>query len=145
MRINDLRERVVGTRLAVFLALGLFIVLGPLVGQVLDFPGVWVRRWAMFSEVGVGVLKGEFRAEFRDGSRAVLTPLEVLGLKRYPPVLSMRFPALVRDERDLQFFAQGFCRRKPIRVDFRGWTGTRDGWRALAVDDVCAGAAGATR
>lgn len=145
MRINDLRERAVGARLAVFLALGLFIVLGPLFGRALDLPAVWVRRWAMFSEVGVGVLKGEFRAELRDGSRVVLTPLDVLGLKRYPPVLSMRFPALVRDERDLQFFAQGFCQRKPIRVDFHGWTGTRDGWRALAVDDVCAGAAGATR
>lgn len=93
----------------------------------------------MFSEVGVGVLKGKFRVEFTDGTRAVLTPLEVLGLERYPPILSVRFPAQIREDRDLRFFARNFCQRRPVRMSYHGWTGTRDGWRRVEFDGICDG------
>jgi hypothetical protein len=124
-------------RLVAFTVIALYIVLGPLIGRSHDFSEERIRRWTMFGAIGVGVLKGEFSVTFPDGSRAVFTPFEMLGIERYPPILSIRFPHLVMNERDLRSFVRAFCERKPVQLSFSGWTGTREGWRSLAATDLC--------
>jgi hypothetical protein len=124
-------------RTAVFFAFAALVVLGPSVPQVLDIHLRLFRPWTMFSGVGVGILKGEFRAVTRDGAVTRYAPLQLLGRDRYPVMRSIHFPLRVMQDSDLRKFAAEFCARSDASLSFDGFVGTRQGWRALRADDIC--------
>ena len=130
-----------GLRRAAFCALALFIALGPMFPQVFGVRSPAFRPWTMFSGVGVGILKGNFRIEEPQGQVRELAPLELLGLERYPRIRHFHFEHRVRDADDLRKFAAGFCAglEPGARLSFDGHVGTRNGWRPLAGEDLCGG------
>lgn len=125
-------------RAAAFLAFAAFIVFGPFAAQVLHVRHAFARPWTMFSEIGVGILDGEFSATARDGSVAALTPLQVLSAERYPLIRSIHFPLRVVEDGDLRKFADRYCAEHDVRLAFSGRVGTRQGWRDLKAGDICA-------
>lgn len=120
--------------------LGLFIVLGPAAGQIFGQHQAYLREWTMFSGAGIGVLKGRFTLHRASEADRQLTPLEFLGLRTYPDAPPDQFDRLVLKMSDLKRDAAALCDGQPegSRLSFKGWVGTRLGWRALAVEDVCA-------
>lgn len=94
----------------------------------------------MFSGSGIGVLKGRFVLHRAPGDDQEMTPLEMLGLRTYPDTSPDEFGRLVFDVGDLRRNAAPICDRRTdvSRLSFTGWVGTRQGWRRLAVEDVCA-------
>ncbi len=125
-------------RTAVFAILAGVILLGPGARQLLDMRTPIFRQWTMFSGVGVGILKGSFEVTDAAGASTRMSPLEVLELQRYPVQRSFLYDRLVAEPEDLRLFADRLCADGTARVAFHGQTGTRSGWRALDVDDVCA-------
>jgi hypothetical protein len=128
-------------RAIAFSALALYIGLSPFFVQVagLDLP--FIRPWIMFKEVGVGVLKGEFEFSSKDGAATKLTPLEILGLERYPvEAQTYRFKHLVFTDAGLKEFAADFCRlheENYADLSFRGRVGAGASWRPIAASDLC--------
>ena len=124
-------------RTAAVVVIGAYIVLSPLAKQILGVNTVLLRQWAMFSGVGVGILKGSF--EVRGPEPRSLTPLELLGFDRYPLILHYQFPDRVFRDEDLPRVAARFCAtlQPGETVSFDGWVGTRHGWRRLELHDVC--------
>lgn len=125
-------------RAVLMVGLGLLIVLGPAVGQVFGRHTILLREWIMFSGSGVGVLKGSFTLRHADGTATSLTPLAVLGLTRYPSDPPDMFGRLVFSTDDLRVYAARLCASPAGVLSYRGSVGTRQGWRPLAVDDICA-------
>lgn len=125
-------------RTVLLVGLSLFIVFGPAVGQVFGRHTLLLREWIMFSGSGVGVLKGSFTLRHADGTATSLTPLAVLGLTRYPSDPPDVFGRLVLADDDLRAYAAPLCDSRAGTLSFHGWVGTRQGWRPLAADDVCA-------
>ena len=121
-------------------ALSLFIALGPAAGQIFGMHCAVLREWVMFSGSGIGVLKGRFVLHHAQGPDQVMTPLELLGLRHYPDAPPDEFDRLVFEDADLKTAAAAVCRQHTdmSRLSFHGWVGTRQGWRPLDVDDVCA-------
>lgn len=124
-------------RSVVFAGLAALVLLGPGLKQVLDIRSPLLRPWTMFSGIGVGVLKGEFEVTDASGATTRLRPLEVLELDRYPVVRSIHFDRLVREPAHLRAFGERLCADPAVRVSFHGHTGSRQGWQALDVEDVC--------
>ena len=120
--------------------LGLFIALSPAAGPVFGVHSVFLREWIMFSGGGIGVLKGQFSVVEADGTRAVLTPLEVLGLNHYHSDPAFDFDPRVFEAADLRRFATQICdgQARPGRLSFTGMIGTRQGWQPIEAGDVCA-------
>lgn len=132
-----------GRRLAhagLVMVLGLFIAFGPAAGQIFGQHYAWLREWVMFSGSGVGVLKGRFTLHHPGGADQPMTPLDVLGLRAYPDTAPDEFDRLVFGLGDLRRDATAMCDRRTdaSRLSFEGWVGTRQGWRPLAAEDVCA-------
>lgn len=127
-------------RRAAFVIIGAFLLLAPAPGQLLGLHNVLLREWIMFSGVGVGILKGEFTLQRADGEAATFTPLEMMGIEAYPQTRHYLFDYRVFVDSDLKRVAEGVCGRsiEGDRLSFSGHVGTRDGWRAIDVDDVCA-------
>lgn len=128
-------------RTAMFAALAAYIAGSPFLVQVAGFDLAFVRPWIMFKEVGIGVLKGEFAFTSKDGATTTLTPLEILGLERYPVhAQTYRFKKLVFEDRDLGRFAADFCAKHQddyAGLSFRGRVGSGASWRTLQADDIC--------
>lgn len=125
-----------------YLALAAFILIGPGLGQVAGLKSPAIRTWKMYSGVGVGVLRGVFVVT-RDGAEiARETPLQVLGLARYPGGEHYDFAARVLAPGDLERLAAPRCAALgPGEVlAYRGEVGGLDGWEPLAADDLCGGA-----
>lgn len=120
------------------LGLSLLIVLGPAVGQVFGLHKMLLREWIMFSGSGVGVLKGSFTLRHPGGTVTSLTPLDVLGLTRYPSDPPDVFGKLVFSESDLRSYGARLCDSHAGTLSFHGSVGTRQGWRPLAAEDICA-------
>lgn len=127
-------------RLAFVACASLFIMFGPAAGQVFGRHSVFLREWVMFSGGGVGVLKGTFTLRRTDGAVVHMTPLDVLGLKRYPSTPPDEFDHLIVEDHDLRNFASRVCDHstEPAHLSFHGAVGTRQGWQPLDVEDVCA-------
>ena len=125
-------------RTALIVCLGVFIVFGPAVGQVFGRHTLLFREWIMFSGSGVGVLKGSFTLRHADDTVTALTPLDVLGLTRYPSDPPDEFGWLVWSDDDLRAYAARLCDGHAGTLSFHGWVGTRQGWRPLAMEDICA-------
>jgi hypothetical protein len=123
------------SRRGAFIALALFILLGPAPGQLLGLHSPLFREWIMFSAAGVGLPKGHFTLHRADGA-VTMTPLEVLGLPSY---LALPLKRRIYQATDLKAFAGRICddSREKARLSFEGSIGTFDGWRALTIDDVC--------
>ena len=126
-------------RLALVACAGLFIMFGPAVGQIFGWHSIYIREWVMFSGGGIGVLKGTFTLHRPDGAAVRMTPLDVLGLKRYPGALPDQFDHLIFEESDLRGYASRVCDpvARTARLAYHGLVGTRQGWRPLDVEDVC--------
>jgi hypothetical protein len=126
-------------RRAGFWTLAGFILLTPAVWQVFGHHSIWLRPWVMYSGVGVGILDGTFVLRTPDGAPREMTPLEALGLERYPPIHHYAFDRRVGEDGRLDAFAGQLCETLPpgARLSFEGYVGTREGWRALSVEDVC--------
>lgn len=128
-------------RRAGFVVCALFILLAPSAGQVFGVKHLLLREWVMYSGVGVGIPRGEFRIWRGDHPVATLSPLEVLGLPAYPSVIHYTFAHRILDDADLPAFAARLCEaladHDGDRVSFEGVVGTRDGWRSAQHADVC--------
>ena len=137
---DEPRSRV-GLRRGGFCARAPFIPLGPIFPQAFAVHSPLFRPWTMFSGVGVGILKGSFRVEDGQGPAREMTPLELLGLERYPRIRQYHFEERVRDPEDLRKFVAEYCDglAPGARLSFAGHVGTREGWRALKGDDLCGG------
>ena len=129
-------------RRAGFVGIALFILLAPSAGQVFGVKHLLLREWVMYSGVGVGIPRGEFRIWRGDHMVATLSPLEALDLPAYPSVIHYTFAHRVLDDADLPGFAARLCETLADhggdRVSFEGVVGTRDGWRSAQHDDLCA-------
>ncbi len=93
----------------------------------------------MFSGVGVGIPDGTFTVTHADGTIETHTPLEAAGLERYPLIRHYLFEGRVFEADHLARFATALCTpaHDASSVSFEGLVGTRDGWRAMQVDDIC--------
>jgi len=134
-------RRATAARRAAFCVVALFIVLAPMFPHLFDLRSPFLRSWKMYSDVGVGILKGAFRID--DGvSRRDLSPLQVMGLERYPRLRHFLFEHRVRESGDVARLAEPFCATLApgVRLSFDGAVGTRQGWRPLQVENICAGA-----
>lgn len=122
-----------------FAALAAFILAAPAAWQVFGYKSVLLRPWIMYSGVGVGVLKGTFTVHPPDGPAVELTPLDLLDLPAYPAIRHYEFANRVEDAEDMAAFAAPFCAAMVPggRLSFRGAAGTRQGWQAMEVRDVC--------
>lgn len=124
-----------------FALIALFILLAPAAGQVFGVKNLLLREWVMYSDVGVGIPKGEFRVWRGDHAVASLSPLEVLDLPAYPSVIHYTFAHRILDDADLPAFAARLCERLADRdgdrVSFDGMVGTRQGWRRTQHFNVC--------
>jgi hypothetical protein len=122
-----------------FVGLAGFILLGPALPQVLGMHMMLVRPWIMYSGVGVGVLKGEFRLIAPGSQPRSLTPLQLLGRQSYPVQFHYEFDRRVFSAGDLGNFAAELCTTLAggAVLSFDGSVGTRAGWQPLVVDDVC--------
>lgn len=122
--------------------IALFILLAPAAGQVFGLHHLLLREWVMYSDVGVGIPKGEFRIWQGDIPVAQLSPLEALELEAYPPVIHYTFAQRILSDEDFPRFAARLCAARDAygadRVSFEGMVGTRLGWRAASHDDLCA-------
>jgi hypothetical protein len=125
-------------RTIVFVLFAAHIWFGPYAVQILEIRNPLFRPWTMFSGIGVGILKGEFHAVGRNGSVRTLTPLQMLGLDRYPVMRSTQFPMRVIEPGDLRKFTASYCELHDPKLSFTGFVGTRTGWRALSAADICA-------
>lgn len=130
---------VVASRAVMFAVLAAYILLGPWLVQIRGVQHPLLRPWTMYSGVGVGMLDGAFVVEGRADGPITHTPLEVLGLERYPIVAFYAFPDRVLADEDLPRVAARFCARlgQGETLAFAGRVGTRQGWRAIAMDDLC--------
>ncbi|KPQ11682.1 MAG: hypothetical protein HLUCCO17_05710 [Saliniramus fredricksonii] len=130
-------------RRAGFVGIALFILLAPSAGQVFGVKHLLLREWVMYSGVGVGIPRGEFRIWRGDHMVATLSPLEALDLPAYPSVIHYTFAHRVLDDADLPAFAARLCEaladHDGDRVSFEGVVGTRAGWRRAQHGDVCKG------
>lgn len=107
---------------------------------MLSIHSVLFRPWIMYSEVGVGILKGRFIVTVPGGERSEMTPLGLLGLQSYPVQRHYEFDRRVFAALDLKRFAAELCLTLPegVTLSFDGSVGTRAGWKPLAADDICA-------
>lgn len=135
---RDIRDVRYFARAAIFFAFAALILLGPLAVQVFGSKSRLFRQWTMFSAVGVGIPKGEFIAAAADGSVRRLTPLQVLGIDRYPVMLSFEYQTSANGDGGLRKFASDYCVKHGGKLSFRGHIGSRQGWQAAAEDDLCA-------
>jgi hypothetical protein len=128
-------------RLFAVAALGLWILISPALVQLAGLNLPFVRPWIMFKEVGIGVLKGEFIATYTNGAEERLTPLQVLGMPRYPVARqAYRFDRLVFRDADMARFAAGFCASRAGQIadlSFKGRVGAGPGWRRIEMSDLC--------
>jgi len=125
-------------RTATFVGFTALIFFGPFAAQILGVNNPLFRPWYMFAGVGVDIPKGEFTATARDGTVTRLTPLQVLGIKHYPVMLSFEFQTRAEGKDGMQKFAQAFCAKNDVKLTFRGHVGSRQGWRPLEAGDLCA-------
>ncbi len=127
-------------RRGVFGLIALVILLGPAPGQLFGLHSPALREWVMYSGVGVGLLRGRFVIEEAGREIAAMTPLQALDLKRYPKVKHYFFEHRVFAPADLAGYAAGLCAAAGPgqTVAYLGEVGTRQGWRPMAVADVCA-------
>ena len=123
----------------IFILLASFILLGPAVEQVFGYKSVWMPRWIMYSGVGVGILKGTFHLARPNEPVVELTPLGVLSLDRYPMIRHYEFDQTILEKSDLRHFASRICDDLPSggTLSFIGSVGTRQGWQAMNVADIC--------
>jgi len=129
------------------IAFGLFTVLiylGPAPGQLFDSHSPWLREWVMFSGVGVGIPNGRFVVRSEDGVEAILTPLEAANIERYPLILHYLFKNRIFAEDHFARFAAPLCATVPDTsfVSFDGAVGTRQGWRPVQIENICASGEG---
>lgn len=131
-------RRAPAVRLLAFCAIAAFVLLAPMFPHVFNIHGKLLRPWMMYSDVGVGLLKGDFRIEQAGATRTV-APLELMGLERYPRLRHYRFEQRVLHDGDLGRIAATYCATLPAgaRLSFGGAVGTRNGWRPLKADDLC--------
>jgi hypothetical protein len=134
----DVRDVRYFARVAIFFAFAALILLGPFAAQVLGSKSRLFRPWTMFSAVGVGIPKGEFIGTAPDGSVRRLTPLQVLGIDRYPVMLSFEYQTSAKGDGGLRKFASDYCAKHGGKLSFRGYIGSRQGWHAADADDLCA-------
>lgn len=129
-----------GLRRSVFALLAGLILFGPVPGQVFGKYSPALRNWVMFSGVGVGMLRGEFRLMEGERVIAVQDPLQALGLERYPRMQHYFFEHRVLEPADMAGYALRPCAAAGPgqTVVFAGVVGTRQGWRPMPVADVCA-------
>jgi hypothetical protein len=131
-----------GSRLrrVAFGGLAALILFGPAPGQLFGHHSPALREWVMYSGVGVGILRGSFVLQEGERRLATLSPLEALGLQRYPSVRHYQFPHLVRAPEDVAAYAAALCERAAPgqTVAFEGQVGTRQGWREMSSADLCA-------
>jgi len=124
-----------------FTAIALFILLAPAAGQIFGVHHLLLREWVMYSGVGVGIPKGEFRIWQGDQPLATLSPLEALDLPAYPRVIHYTFPHRILRDEDFPRFAARLCGaladHDADRVSFEGVIGTREGWRSARHHDLC--------
>lgn len=127
------------SRRVAFLAVAAFLLLGPVPGQIFGAHSVFLREWIMFAGVGVGIPKGAFTLHTVDGAVQPLTPTEVAGLTSYPQIRHYLFDKRIFEDADIKLFAGRICEQagEGDRLSFEGFIGTRLGWRALSVDDIC--------
>lgn len=127
-------------RRLVFYALAGFILLSPAPGQLFGQHYLLIREWVMYSGVGVGMPKGEFVLHDMSGGVTRLTPLEAAGLERYPRTSHYLFATRIFEPQDIARFAAARCAdlTPQQRLSFEGVVGTRQGWVAMPVENVCA-------
>ena len=133
--------------LARHIAFGLFAVLiylGPAPGQIFGSHSPWLREWVMFSGVGVGIPNGRFVVRHEDGAETMHTPLEAADIEQYPLILHYLFENRIFATEHFTHFAAPLCATAPetSSVRFEGAVGTRQGWQALKIENICASSEG---
>ncbi len=128
------------SRRVAFVAVAAFLLLGPAPGQLFGAHSFFLREWIMFAGVGVGIPKGVFTLHTADGAALPLTPTQVVGVTAYPQIRHYLFDKRVFEDADIKLFAGRVCdqAQEGERLSFEGFIGTRLGWRAVSVDDICA-------
>lgn len=126
-------------RRVAFCVCAAFILLLPMLPQVFDLRSPLLRSWRMYSDVGVGILKGSFRVQQPDGAVRSLSPLEMMGLEVYPRIRHFHFQQRIMASEDLGPLTSEFCRAldPTHRLSFEGAVGTPRGWQALNIPDLC--------
>lgn len=127
------------SRRVAFFGVAAFLLLGPAPGQIFGAHSPFLREWIMFAGVGVGIPKGVFTLHTADGEALPLTPQEVAGVTSYPQIRHYLFDKRVFEDADIKLFSGRICDRatEGERLSFDGFIGTRLGWRAVSVDDIC--------
>ncbi|MEL6324272.1 MAG: hypothetical protein AAFQ84_08605 [Pseudomonadota bacterium] len=123
-----------------YFALAAVIGLGPLLPQTFEIGEPWLRPWVMFSRVGVGVLQGEFEANWTDGTTTTLAPLDVIGIRGYFKWRQADKAVYVQKPDDIYDVVSEFCNgheSRLQRLSFTGRVGGFEGWVPLHSDDLC--------
>lgn len=126
-------------KLGVLLAAA-FIALAPALPQIFGIGHDYVRYWAMYSGVGQGTMKGTFTLTHADGRSETFTPLDIMGLERYPNAFHYTFDRLLVDRDAIGPIVSPFCEahaKDGAVLAFSGKVGVANGWATYAADDLC--------
>ena len=126
-------------RKSLFVVFGAFILVSPVFPQVFKIGQPWIRQWTMFSGVGTGLMKGEFQVQYQNGETANISPLEFMGLTRYPNTFDYEFQRRILSVKDLERLGQVFCdgHENIASLTYTGRIGIPTGWANLTTENLC--------
>lgn len=122
-----------------YLSIAFYVLASPLLSRIVGHRIKGISNWRMYAGVGKGILKGEF-TEVHDGDIVQkITPLEMLGLERYPRDENATWKKRVLNKKDLYTFASDHCHSMPshLSLNFKGHVGSIDGWIPLSSENLC--------
>lgn len=124
-------------RLAVFIAIALFMLAGPVVEQVLGTRSTFWRSWTMFSGIGLGLVDASFQTRQSDGTLLPLDRFATLDAQRDRKV--RRIVGADELTKLIQRLCQALGPEADLRVKAR--VAMRQGWQIIRTEDrnACAG------
>jgi hypothetical protein len=114
-------------RLAIFLAVAGFIVIGPVAEQIFGLRMALLRSWTMFSAIGLGVIDARFELRQADGALAPLDRFELLKASHNGKLKR------IETREELAAIVKRLCEAAGQGADIRvhARQATREGWRPL--------------
>lgn len=123
-------------RLAVFTAIALFMLAGPMIEQVFGVRTTFWRSWTMFSAIGMGVIDASFTRRDSDGALVPLDRFALLGEPRNGKLKR------IEDVDELAHIIKSLCAALGPGTDLRvkARQATREGWQVIVTDaqNACA-------